>query len=180
MVRHYIPAWSNAVGTYQDDGQNERSCYQLWKVTYVLYMWPTTNSWMARNAHSLTPYVPVNWHKEAESMSSQTVPQLVACCNFMLLHNMGQSVHHQVRFLKTTPIVKTHLLYRKPADPSGLNFTLGQLQSFTEHLQRSITSSWPFAFPSLLLVLLRQSGASLKGTAARLSQTRPNTCGHLT
>lgn len=51
-----------------------------------------------------------------------------------------------------------------------LNFTLGQSQSFTEHLQHSITSSWPFVLlflPSspLLLFPLQQTEFSARAPA---------------
>lgn len=42
--------------------------------------------------------------------------------------------------------LETHRLTCFPSNQltTRLNFTLGQSQSFTEHLQHSITSSWPF------------------------------------
>lgn len=116
-------------------------------------------------------------------LSPQTVPQLVACCNFMLLHNMGQSIHHQVRYLKSTPIVKT---MRTPLQLTC--FTANQRVKLYSRSASVIYRASPtlhhlflaICVHPLLLFLLRQSGSSLKGTAARLSQTRPNTCGHLT
>lgn len=86
----------------------------------------------------------------------------------------GQRATGCVLVLKMSFPPQTHLLSRKkPADPAVLNFTLYQTQTFTEHLQGSITSSWPFVLLFLFLHSLCPAAGLLKGTATRLRPAGP-------